>query len=84
MRAAAGHAQRGDLQAAGQTLEAAVRRGTATVHRGGGTAASDAPAGVPRLQVPSAQEKRKKQQTVVVGVVLAIVQLLQLVHVTAA
>ena len=63
MRTAAGYAQCRNFQTAGQTLEAAIRRGEAAIHRGGRTFTPDAPARVPRLQVPTAKEKSENRQT---------------------
>lgn len=56
LRAAAGYAQRRDLQEAGQTLEDAVRGGTPALHRRGRAPAAAAHEGVPGLQVPPPQE----------------------------
>lgn len=62
LRTAARHAQRGDQQAIGATLEDAVGSGTQAVHRRSRKAQASPHAGVPGLQVPTAQEGQALRQ----------------------
>ena len=64
--AVAGHAQRGDLQAAGEALEDAQGQREDPVHPRGRAAAAKTHGRLPRLQVQT-QEETKARQLQVVG-----------------
>ena len=51
-----GHAQRRDLQEAGEAVEAAQRQRQDPLHPRGGAAQAQAHGGLPRLQVPAEEE----------------------------
>lgn len=56
LRAATGHAQRGNIEKARSPLENPQRRGAPAVHRRGREAPPAAHARIPRLQIQTAQE----------------------------